>query len=237
MCVLDSLETKNFISFPTRVGPPWSLRGGSFTFHRSKGSRVGAGPGGAWGSGVGLSRCQAAREGPPNAGRLRRAVGRRPRGAGAHPSFLPPNPFLSRLAFPGILRIPQPPAAAFALLSRPGPPSPAPACSPSSPASPRGPPRPGPLPLVAAAPFTIALPASPPLGSRFAPARCPLGACALRSAAAAAAAPFFLKGNAEALGVTVGEGEPEPRRPPGEAADPPPGVGGFWADPSLPPPS
>ncbi|EGW13029.1 Male-specific lethal 1-like [Cricetulus griseus] len=34
--VLDPLETKNFISFPARVGPPWSLRGGSLTFHSMK---------------------------------------------------------------------------------------------------------------------------------------------------------------------------------------------------------
>lgn len=116
MCVLDSLETKNFISFPTRVGPPWSLRGGSFTFHRSKGSRVGAGPGGAWGSGVGPARCQAAREGPPNAGRLSRAVGRRPRGAGARDAPFLPTPFSRAWLFRGSSAFPshqRPPSPFF----------------------------------------------------------------------------------------------------------------------------
>lgn len=56
---------------------------------------------------------------------------------------------------------------------------------------------------------------------------------------AAPSGSVFLKGNAEALGVTVGEGDPELQRPPpGVATEgPPPGVGGLWADSSLPPPS
>lgn len=132
-----------------------------------RGAWVGAGPEGAWGSGLGQARCQAAGEGPPDAGSRRSgAVGRRPRGAGASPSFLPPNPSLA-LRFSG--DPPHSPATSGRPLpsssppARPclcSPPSPAPASAPSSPSSPRGPPRPGPLPLVAAAPFTIALPAS-----------------------------------------------------------------------------
>lgn len=116
MCVLDSLETKNFISFPTRVGPPWSLRGGSFTFHRSKGSRVGAGPGGAWGSGVGPSRCQAAGKGhPTQAGSGERSVGDREGRAHIPPSFLP-TPFSRAWLFRGSSAFPshqRPPSPFF----------------------------------------------------------------------------------------------------------------------------
>lgn len=127
------------------------------------------------------------------AGSAERSVGDREGRAPVPPSFLS-TPFSRAWLFRGSSAFPshqRPPSPFF----------PAPAhLRPLQRARPRprpplvGPPRPGPLPLVAAAPFTIALPASPPLGSRFAPARCPLGACALRSAAAAAAAPFFFKG-------------------------------------------
>nr|CAI9700862.1 unnamed protein product [Rangifer tarandus platyrhynchus] len=92
----------------------------------------------------------------------------------------------------------------------------------------RGPPRPPARPPPGdSGPFHNSAARLPPLGSRFTPARCSPSACALRSAAAAAAvaAPsgsVFLKGNAEASGVTVGEGDPEsgdprggPKRAPG----------------------
>lgn len=84
------------------------------------------------------------------------------------------------------------------------------------------PPRAPSRPLAAAAaPCTIA---RPPPSSRFAPARGPPRACALRSAAAAAesaaSGSVFLKGNAEAPGVTVGEGTPSRGDPPREATGP-----------------
>lgn len=206
------------------------------------GAWVGAGPEGARGSGVGKARCQVAGEGPPNEGRLSRAVGTRPRGAGASTSFLPPQPHSLALGFsgdtphsPAISGRPRP--SSFPNPPLPRQPTFARSCVlalvpdlPSRAPAPRSPP-----PRGGGGPFHNSATRLPPLGSRFAPARCPLGACALRSAAAAAA-PFFLKGNAEEPRVTVGEGDPEPRRPPREAADPPPGVGGLWADPSLPPP-
>lgn len=191
------------------------------------GAWVGAGPEGARGSGVGKARCQVAGEGPPNEGRLSRAVGTRPRGAGASTSFLPPQPHSLALGFsgdtqhsPAISGRPRP----SSFPNPPLPPQPTFARScvlalvpdlPSRAPAPRSPP-----PRGGGGPFHNSATRLPPLGSRFAPARCPLGACALRSAAAAAA-PFFLKGNAEEPRVTVGEGDPEPRRPPREAADPP----------------
>lgn len=202
-----SLRDKELHFFPS----PWgnrqaALRDGSFDFCMQGEPRVGAAPEGARGSRVGQARCQVAGEGPPNAGRLGRAVGRRPRGAGASISFLPPTP--SPRA-PSSRRFSASPGH-----QRPGPspgpgspPSPAPASQPSSPTSPRGPPRPGPLPLVAAGPFHNSATRLPPPGSRFAPARCPLGACALRSAAAvAAAAPFFFKGKRRGAGGDRGGG-------------------------------
>lgn len=112
---------------------------------------------------------------------------------------------------------------------RPSPPSP-PLPSSGSPPSPRssaaswvlgpdprpplaGPGRPPPRPpRRGGGPFHKSAARLPPLRSGFTPARCPPGACALRSAAAAAVAAtsgsVFLKGNAEAPGVTVGEGTP-----------------------------
>lgn len=77
-----------------------------------------------------------------------------------------------------------------------------------------GPPRPPARPPPGdSGPFHNSAARLPLLRSRFTPACFSPGACALRSAAAAAvAAPsgsVFLKGNAEASGVTVGEGDPE----------------------------
>lgn len=193
---------------------------------------------------------RAAGERPPlggQAGSAERSVGDREGRARPPPSFLPtPSPRASSgrgdpLRVPR--RPPRPPARprllqptlarAGVLALVPGLPSWAPA--------PRSPP-----PRGGRGPFhNSATRLPPPPGSRSAPARGPLGACALRPAAAtpAPAAPFFffffLKGNAEAPGVTVGEGDPEPRRPPGEAADLPPSRsrrGSGRTRPSHPPP-
>lgn len=132
------------------------------------------------------------------------------------PFFPPPDPPPAR---PSLSSPPSPSSSAgFSVLA----PHPRPPLSgPQRPGPPRPPPRP---PRGGGGPFHNSPSRLPPLRSRFAPARSPPGACALRSAAAAAVAAasgsVFLKGNAEAPGVTVGEGDPEPRRPPGEATDP-----------------
>lgn len=231
--MLDPLETKNFICSSNHVGPPRSLEGGSFDLYSKKQPQAPWEPGSepvpkargapAWARRV--ARLPGKGH-PTKAGSAERSVRDREGREHLPPSFLP-NPILSPLVFPGILRIPQPSAAALTLLPSPtrpclgSPPSPAPASSPSSPTSPRGPPRLGPLPLVAAAaPFTIALPAS----LLWAPGSLPpaaLSAHARSGRRRLRRLRFFLKGNAEEPRVTVGEGDPEPRRPPREAADPP----------------
>lgn len=141
---------------------------------------------------------------PTKAGSTERSVRHREGREHLPPSFLP-NPILSHLVIPRILPIPQPPAAALAPLPSPArpclgsPPSPAAASSPSSPTSPRGPPRLGPLPLVAAAPLTIALPAS----LLSAPGSLPpaaLSAHARSGRRRLRRLRFFLKGNAEEPG-------------------------------------
>jgi hypothetical protein len=174
--VLDPLETKNFTSFPNPCGTAREPRGWKLDFYSMKQPQAPREPGSgpvpkARGAPVWARRvARSPGKGyPTKAGSAERSVGVREGREHLPPSFLP-NPILSHLVLPGILRIPQPPAAALALLPSPArpclgsPPSPAPASSPSSPTSPRGPPRLGPLPLaaaaVAAAPFTIALPAS-----------------------------------------------------------------------------
>ncbi|KAH0501113.1 Male-specific lethal 1-like protein [Microtus ochrogaster] len=86
MCVLDPLETKNFVFFSQ---PAWDRHGAygveALPSTAPRGAGVGAGPEGAWGSGVGQARCQAAREGPLNARRLRRAVATKQAGIGGEP--------------------------------------------------------------------------------------------------------------------------------------------------------
>lgn len=109
---------------------------------------AGSGGGGAWvgaaaGGARGPRRGPGARPGKglPEAGRLGGAVGRRPRGAGASASFLPPNPIPARVVGPGgsSPRSPAPPAAARAPLpAAPGPPPP-----PAAHLGPRRRPRPG----------------------------------------------------------------------------------------------
>lgn len=186
-----------------------------------------------------LPRCL--RKRPPSAGRERGAPGTLPQTAHLPAETPFPSPQLHSLALsspgapphsPSTRRRPRP------FFPPPDPPPDRP--SPGSPPSPRrsagssvltphprpplaGPPRPGPPrppprpPRGSGGPFHNSAIRLPPLGSRFAPARFPPRACALRSAAAAAVvAPsgfVFLKGNAEAPGVTVGEGDPEPGDP------------------------
>lgn len=203
--MLDPLETKNFICFPNPCGTAREPRGWkSFDFYSMKQPQAPREPGSRpvpkarGGSGVGQARCQVAGEGLPDEGRLSRAVRRRPRGAGASTSFLPPQPHSLALGFAGG-------SSAFPNHQRPPspffPPQPAPASEahlrPLLRPRPRprpplvGPLRLGPLPLAAAAaPFTIALPAS----LLSAPGSLPpaaLSAHARSRSAAAAAAPFF----------------------------------------------
>lgn len=186
-----------------------------------------------WGPGL-LPTCPG--KGSPSAGRVHGALDTLPRRA-----HLPPEaPFLPLNSTLALLSLPEPqhsPAARRRPRPFFPPPDPPPARpSSGSPPSPRrsagssvlapysrpplaGPPRPGPPrpparpPPGDSGPFHNSAARLPPLGSRFTPARFSPGACALRSAAAAAvAAPsgsVFLKGNAEASGVTVGEGDPE----------------------------
>lgn len=147
------------------------------------------------------------------------------------PFFPPPDPPPAR---PSLGSPPSPRSSAGSSVLAPYPRPPL--AGPPHPGPPRPPPRP---PRGGGGPSHNSAARLPPLRSRFAPSCFPPGACALRSAAAAAVAAtsgsVFLKGNAEAPGVTRVGGARAAETPRG-GDRPPPGVGGLWADPSLPPP-
>ena len=127
--VLDPLETKNFTSFPNPCGTAREPRGWKLDFYSMKQPQAPREPGSgpvpkARGAPVWARRvARSPGKGyPTKAGSAERSVGVREGREHLPPSFLP-NPILSHLVLPGILRIPQPPAAALALLAYPPPPS------------------------------------------------------------------------------------------------------------------